>query len=85
MNSRLNRICSAVALSALSINSAMALPIDWTGVFGADTHMISDFCRTSDKVTKGTPRTGTQGIDTMDCGASFQTYTLRLNPNITFR
>lgn len=61
----------------------MALPIDWTGVFGVDTHMISNSCRTSDTVVK-TPgtRTGTQGLDTADCGANFQTYTLRLNPNI---
>lgn len=61
----------------------MALPIDWSGVFGADTHMISNSCRTSETVTKSpTARTGTQGLDTVDCGANFQTYTLRLNPNI---
>lgn len=76
------RASSVLVVSALSINSAMALPIDWTGVFGADTHTISNFCRTNDDVTKVSPRTGTQGIDTVDCGASFQTYTLRLNPNI---
>lgn len=76
------RLASLCAVSALSINSAFALPIDWSGVFGADTHMISNFCRTGDSVTKGTLRTGTQGIDTVDCDANFQTYTLRLNPNI---
>ncbi len=77
------RLAAFSALSALSINSATALPIDWTGVFGADTHMISNFCRTGDDVTKDpTTRTGTQGIDTVDCDANFQTYTLRLNPNI---
>lgn len=77
------RLASLTFVSALSINSAMALPIDWTGVFGADTHMISNFCRTGDDVTKNpAAKTGTQGIDTTDCDASFQTYTLRLNPNI---
>lgn len=77
------RLASLSLISALSVNSALALPIDWTGVFGADTHTISNFCRTKDDVTKvPTARNGTQGIDTVDCGASFQTYTLRLNPNI---
>lgn len=70
-------------VSTLSINSAFALPIDWTGVFGVDTHMISNFCRTNDDidVTAGS-RTGTQAIDTTDCDTTFQTYTLKLNPNI---
>lgn len=77
------RLASLTVVSALSINSALALPIDWTGVFGADTHMISNFCRTGDDISKNpAAKTGTQGIDTTDCDASFQTYTLRLNPNI---
>lgn len=84
------RVASLGFISALSINSAMALPIDWTGVFGADTHMISNTCRTSDKITNvekpipgdGGNRTGTQALRSADCGASFQTYTFRLNPNI---
>ncbi len=60
----------------------MALPIDWTGVFGADTHMISNTCRTNDTVTKvATARNGTEGI-TGDCGANFQTYVFKLNPQI---
>lgn len=76
------RLASLTVLSALSINSALALPIDWTGVFGADTHMISNFCRTGDKNPVPSPRNGTQAIDPVDCDANFQTYTLRLNPNI---
>jgi hypothetical protein len=84
------RLASLCAVSALSINSALALPIDWTGVFGADTHMISNYCRSGDKFTKFTPspdvnrnpQTGTQALDTVDCDTTFQTYTLRLNPNI---
>lgn len=87
------RLTSILFVSALSINSAMALPIDWTGVFGVDTHNISNTCRTSDTIgatekplpdpTTGTPeRTGTQALRNGDCGASFQTYTMRLNPNI---
>lgn len=69
----------------------MALPIDWTGVFGVDTHMLSNTCRTSDTVgtaqkplptdASGT-RSGTQALRNGDCDANFQTYTLRLNPNI---
>ena len=76
------RLISSLFISTLSINSAMALPIDWTGVFGADTHMISNTCRTSDTVTKDLiARNGTQGI-TGDCGANFQTYVFKLNPQI---
>jgi hypothetical protein len=60
----------------------MALPIDWTGVFGADTNMINNTCRTNDDVTKvPTAKTGTQGISG-DCDANFQTYIFKLNPQI---
>ncbi len=77
-------------VSALSINSAIALPIDWTGVFGVDTHLLNNVCRTNDDVpAKFDPTTGdrlagelgTQGI-TGDCGATFQTYIFKLNPQI---
>ena len=77
------RLTSIGLFSALSINSAMALPIDWTGVFGADTHLLSNTCRTNDDVTKvPTAKTGTQGLANGDCDANFQTYTFRLNPSI---
>lgn len=86
------RLASLSIISALSINSAMALPIDWSGVFGVDTHMLSNSCRTSDSIgatekplPTGTPtgnRTGTQALRNGDCGANFQTYTFRLNPSI---
>jgi hypothetical protein len=60
----------------------MALPIDWTGVFGADTNMINNTCRTNDDVTKNpAAKTGTQGISG-DCDANFQTYVFKLNPQI---
>ena len=91
MNNKFQKI-SIIFVSALSINSAFALPIDWSGVFGADTHMLSNTCKTGDKVTKPTfdpqtntwsaPRNGTQALANGDCDATFQTYTLRLNPNI---
>jgi hypothetical protein len=92
VNNKFQKI-SIIFVSALSINSAFALPIDWSGVFGADTHMLSNTCRTSDKITNKpvfdqttgnwTPaRTGTQALANGDCDATFQTYTLRLNPNI---
>jgi hypothetical protein len=86
------RLASLGVFSALSINSASALPIDWTGVFGVDTHMLSNTCRTgkaigpSDKpLPTDSPagtRSGTQALRNGDCDANFQTYTLRLNPNI---
>lgn len=82
------RLISSLFISTLSINSAMALPIDWTGTFGVDTHMISNTCRTNDDVpakfsgnTRNAPTEGTQGI-TGDCDASFQTYVFKLNPQI---
>ncbi len=74
------RLTSIALFSALSVNSAQALPIDWTGVFGADTHMLSNICRTSKPVSSKPD--GTQALENGDCDASFQTYTFRLNPNI---
>jgi hypothetical protein len=72
----------AFFISTLSINYAMALPIDWSGVFGADTHMLSNTCKSADDITKPVgARNGTQGI-TGDCNASFQTYVFKLNPQI---
>ena len=77
------RLASTLFISALSINSAMALPIDWTGVLGMDTHLISNMRRTKDDVTKvPATKTGTQGIASGDNGASFQTYIFKLNPQI---
>ncbi|HXH75315.1 MAG TPA: hypothetical protein VNJ08_10145 [Bacteriovoracaceae bacterium] len=76
----LSRMALGVLVFSLSINSALALPIDWNGVFGVDTHLLSNTCRTKDTVTK-VPGSGTQGISG-DCGASFQTYVFKLNPQI---
>lgn len=75
------RLAGFGLVSTLSINFVHALPIDWTGVFGADTHLLSNTCRTSDAVS-GKTRNGTQALENGDCDANFQTYTLRLNPNI---
>lgn len=76
------RLISSLFISTLSINSAFALPIDWTGVFGVDTHMLSNTCRTSDDVVKiPATKNGTQGISG-DCDANFQTYIMKLNPQI---
>ncbi len=94
MTVRRFRIVSTIFVSALSINSALALPIDWNGVFGVDTHMIQNYRRDSGTVnkpwpgpaTEGNPtpgpRTGTQAIANGDNEAVFQTYILRLNPHI---
>lgn len=75
------RLTSFGLFSALSINAAIALPIDWTGVFGADTHLLSNTCRTNDTI-QGKTKNGTQALENGDCDANFQTYTFRLNPNI---
>lgn len=78
----------ALILIALSINSAQALPIDWTGVFGVDTHLLTNYRRTNDKIDPANKaplagaNRGTQGIASGDNGASFQTYVFKLNPNI---
>ncbi len=84
------RFCliSSLFISTLSINS-YALPIDWTGAFGVDTHMISNTCRTNSDVpakftapgVRAAGTEGTQGI-TGDCDANFQTYIFKLNPQI---
>ena len=81
-------LVSTLFISALSINSVWALPIDWTGAFGVDTHMINNTCRTSDDVpakftggTRNAATRGTQGISG-DCNASFQSYIFKLNPQI---
>ncbi len=77
------RILTLGLVSTLSINSARALPIDWSGVFGTDTHLLNNTCRTSDPVSKAPgAKTGTQGLANGDCDMNFQSYTLRLNPNI---
>lgn len=71
-------------LSTLSINSALALPIDWSGVFGADMHYINNFRKTDDTITKNpAAKTGTQGIDSRGGNtANFQTYIFRLQPQV---
>jgi hypothetical protein len=77
-----SRLITSLFISTLSINSALALPIDWTGVFGVDTHMINNTCRTGDDIDAPTlPQTGTQGISG-DCDSNFQTYVFKLNPQI---
>lgn len=83
-------VALTIVLTTLSSNSAQALPIDWNGVFGVDTHHISNFRRTSQSIGPvekplpgdGGNRNGTQGIRSGDSGASFQTYIFKLNPNI---
>ena len=78
------RFAALASLSALSINSASALPIDWTGVFGVDSNILSNYRRTTDTIdtSQPTPRNGTQGINSGDNGASWQTYIFKLNPSI---
>lgn len=66
-------------------SSAMALPIDWGGSLGFDTTMINNFRRTGDNIAKPVPPapgTGTQGINSTDDSAHFQTYVFKLNPHM---
>jgi hypothetical protein len=78
-----------VIFSTLSSNSAHALPMDWNGVFGVDTHLLNNIRRTGDQFNKfdnnnnrinGTE--GTQGIQSGEQGTHFQTYIFKLSPQI---
>lgn len=70
------------ALTALSISPAQALPIDWSGTFGVDTHFLSNTRRTTSTVEESTRKQGSQQIASSDKGASFQSYIFKLNPTI---
>lgn len=76
------RPLALAAFTALGINSAQALPIDWSGTFGVDSHHLSNFRRTTDRVDAATRKAGSQQIDTSDKGTNFQTYIFKLNPTI---
>lgn len=60
---------------------ALALPIDWNGSLAFTDTLINKFRRTSDNITAQTP-SGTQGIQSDDDSAHFQTYIFRLNPHM---
>lgn len=62
-------------------SSAMALPIDWGGSLGFDTTLINNIRRTKDDIVDNTP-SGTQGIESNDDAAHFQTYVFKLNPHM---
>lgn len=70
------------AVSMLGINHAQALPIDWSGSFGVDSHYLSNMRRTTKTVDGGTENPGSQQIDGSKKGTSFQTYIFKLNPTI---
>ncbi len=72
---------STLFLSAavLCSGTAHSLPIDWSGVFGVDSHLLNNTCRTKDN--NPASGSGSMGIPG-DCSTSFQTYILKLNPNI---
>ncbi|MGB0453634.1 MAG: hypothetical protein ACPGJV_07950 [Bacteriovoracaceae bacterium] len=77
-----------IALVTLfSVFTAEALPINWKGTFGADTTLINNYRRIKEATqqTDYTSNFGTQEIPTDDgngSSASFQSYVLRLNPEI---
>jgi hypothetical protein len=64
---------------SLTLNASFALPIDWSGVFGVDSHLLNNTCRTEDN--NPTTGSGSMGING-DCATNFQSYVMRLNPNI---
>jgi hypothetical protein len=71
----------ALSLSLLS-TTAHALPIDWHGVFGADTTLIDNYRRVKTK-DQNVVGIGSQEVDLAAGGksaASFQSYVFRLNP-----
>ncbi|HLT22808.1 MAG TPA: hypothetical protein VKZ84_05170 [Bacteriovoracaceae bacterium] len=74
------RPLALATLSALGINTAQALPIDWSGTFGVDSHYLSNMRMTSDKVT--TAQDGSQAIEGSKNGTNFQSYIFKLNPTI---
>jgi hypothetical protein len=77
------RLATTIFVSTLSINSALALPIDWSGVFGVDTHTLSNIRHTKDSVVKDPAnKNGTEGIQNGKDGANFQTYIFKLNPQM---
>lgn len=76
------RPLALATLSVLSINSVQALPIDWSGTFGVDSHYLSNIRRTTDRVDEGSRKQGSQQIAGSDKGASFQSYIFKLNPTI---
>lgn len=69
-------------LFLISLNSAHALPIDWHGVFGADTTLIDNYRRVkSDQNNVVGPGSMEVPNAAGDKGAaSFQSYIFRLNP-----
>lgn len=75
---------SIKTLLALSTVATYALPIDWHGEFQVDTHRIEEFSKIKDKTT-GTIADGSQETELADgskSNASFQTYVLKLNPEV---
>ncbi len=74
------RPLALAAVSMLGINHAQALPIDWSGSFGVDSHYLSNMRRTTKSVTA--PADGSQEIEGSKKGTSFQTYIFKLNPTI---
>lgn len=63
-----------------SVTSASALPIDWNGSLAFTETMINKFRRTSDTIAD--TNNGTQGIESSDDSAHFQTYIFKLNPHL---
>lgn len=59
-----------------------ALPIDWNGSLGIDTHVITNARKTGDDCSAAIPTNGSQCIANGNKHARFQSYTLKLNPSI---
>tara|TARA_R110000868_G_scaffold100128_5_gene275407 strand:+ start:2053 stop:3510 length:1458 start_codon:yes stop_codon:yes gene_type:complete len=65
--------------------SAMALPIDWQGVFGVDSTLIDNYRRIKQTTDSSSTNTGSQEVGYAagnQASASFQSYIFRLQPTL---
>jgi hypothetical protein len=74
-----NIVLSTLILSIVAVDTANALPMDWSGAIGFDTNTILNVRRTDDSCTAGP---GSQCVEQDSTHARFQSYVLRLNPSI---
>jgi hypothetical protein len=84
MSKLLNKFFITTALVVTPVVS-QALPIDWHGVFGVDSTLISDYRRIKSETDRSSTNRGSQevGLDVGDdASASWQSYIFRLSPTM---
>lgn len=82
MTKKIRPLATLATISMLGINSAQALPIDWSGTFGVDSHYLSNMRMTTDKVDAAGAQNGSQAVEGSKNGTNFQSYIFKLNPTI---